>query len=57
MWHLCGTVKMGRVGEKDTRVDKDFRISGLQGLRVVDLSVTPLMPTWASLWYLSYLKC
>ena len=44
MWHMCGTVKMGKPGEPDTCVDKDFRVAGLQGLRVVDMSVAPFLP-------------
>ncbi|KAM0803866.1 glucose-methanol-choline oxidoreductase [Usnea florida] len=43
MWHMCGTVKMGKPAEPDTCVDKDFRVLGVQGLRVVDMSVAPLM--------------
>lgn len=45
MWHLSGSVKMGRVEQRDTCVDKDFRVVGVKALRVVDLSVAPLMPT------------
>ncbi|MCJ1455564.1 hypothetical protein MMC28_005919 [Mycoblastus sanguinarius] len=44
MWHMCGTVKMGNPAEPDRCVDKDFRVVGIQGLRVVDMSVAPLMP-------------
>ena len=45
MWHMCGTVKMGKPAESDTScVDKDFRVTGVQGLRVVDMSVAPFMP-------------
>lgn len=43
MWHMCGTAKMGKPAEPDTCVDKDFRVLGVQGLRVVDMSVAPLM--------------
>lgn len=42
VWHANGTVKMGRIGEKGTCVDGGFRVKGVQGLRVVDLSVAPL---------------
>ena len=45
---VCGTcvgqVKMGKPGEPDTCVDKDFQVAGLQGLRVVDMSVAPFLP-------------
>ena len=34
---------MGKPAEPDTCVDKDFRVLGVQGLRVVDMSVAPLM--------------
>ena len=43
MWHMCGTVKMGKPAEPDTCVDRDFRVLGVQALRVVDMSVAPLM--------------
>ena len=44
MWHSVGTVKMGRIGDPETCVDKNFRVVGVQGLRVVDASVAPLIP-------------
>ena len=44
MWHMCGTVKMGKPGEPDACVDKKFRVMGVQGLRVVDMSVAPFVP-------------
>ena len=44
MWHMCGTVKMGKTGERETCVDNHFRVAGLHGLRVVDLSVAPFLP-------------
>lgn len=40
---------MGKPGEPDACVDKDFRVMGVQGLRVVDMSVAPLMPRWVLL--------
>ena len=46
MWHMCETVKMGKPGEPDTCIDKNFSVMGVQGLRVVDMSVVPLMPRW-----------
>ncbi|MCJ1357626.1 MAG: hypothetical protein MMC33_007622 [Icmadophila ericetorum] len=45
MWHSVGTVKMGRIGDPETCVDKNFRVVGVQGLRVVDASVAPLIPS------------
>jgi len=49
MWHMCGTVRMGRTGDDDddngrTCVDGGFRVLGLEGLRVVDMSVAPFLP-------------
>ncbi|KAL8791599.1 MAG: hypothetical protein Q9195_005804 [Heterodermia aff. obscurata] len=44
MWHTCGTVKMGKIGDQGTCVDKDFKVVGMQNLRVVDMSVVPFLP-------------
>ncbi|KAI4179969.1 MAG: hypothetical protein L6R41_007539, partial [Letrouitia leprolyta] len=44
MWHACGTVKMGKLSEPGTCVDKDFKLVGVQNLRVVDMSVAPFLP-------------
>ena len=46
MWHACGTVKMGKVGEQGTCVDKDFKVIGMESLRVVNMSVAPFLPRW-----------
>ena len=43
-WHMCGTVRMGRKGEETAGVDRNFRVLGTEGLRVVDVSVTPILP-------------
>ncbi|KAF8858139.1 alcohol oxidase [Acephala macrosclerotiorum] len=43
-WHMCSTVRMGKKEDKDACVDTDFRVRGVKGLRVVDLSVIPLLP-------------
>ncbi|KAL8688303.1 MAG: hypothetical protein Q9218_005754 [Villophora microphyllina] len=45
MWHMCGTVAMGKPDSPDTCVDTDFRLQGLDGLRVVDMSVAPFLPS------------
>ena len=43
-WHMSGTVKMGREQGKDGAcVDKDFKVYGIERLRVADLSVLPIM--------------
>lgn len=40
---MCGTVRMG-LDAKDACVDSSFKVFGLERLRVVDLSVCPLIP-------------
>lgn len=42
VWHANGTTKMGRKDDADACVDSDFRVYGVQGLRIADLSVAPL---------------
>ncbi|KAL4769150.1 hypothetical protein BDW60DRAFT_225293 [Aspergillus nidulans var. acristatus] len=42
-WHMTGTVKMGKQGEQDAAVDKSFRLMGVDGLRVADMSVVPVL--------------
>ncbi|KAI2473843.1 GMC oxidoreductase [Annulohypoxylon bovei var. microspora] len=42
-WHMTGTVKMGPPGSADAVVDKDFRLIGIDGLRVADMSVVPIL--------------
>jgi choline dehydrogenase-like flavoprotein len=43
-WHMCSTVRMGRKDDESACVDTDFRVRGMNNLRVVDLSVIPLLP-------------
>ena len=43
-WHPCGTVRMGKEGDKSAGVDPSFRVLGTKRLRVVDLSVMPILP-------------
>lgn len=46
MWHACGTVKMGKLNDPNTCVDKDFKVVGVERLRVVDMSVVPFLPRY-----------
>lgn len=43
-FHMVGTCKMGKDGEDDACVDKEFRVRGVKNLRVADMSVMPLLP-------------
>lgn len=44
-WHMCSTVRMGKDKDENTAcVDTNFRVLGVEGLRVVDCSVLPLLP-------------
>lgn len=43
-WHMTGTVKMGKIGEEGACVDNTFRVIGVERLRVVDMSVVPIIP-------------
>lgn len=44
-WHMCGTLRMGKKEdvEDGVCVDSDFRVLGTEKLRVVDMSVVPLL--------------
>jgi choline dehydrogenase-like flavoprotein len=42
--HACGTCQIGNPANDQAVVDGDFRVLGLQGLRVVDASVFPRIP-------------
>ena len=42
-WHMTGTVKMGKSGDQDAAVDSHFRVFGVDGLRVADMSVVPVL--------------
>jgi choline dehydrogenase len=44
-YHLIGTARMGPVSDKSSVVDDELRVHGLQGIRVVDASVMPNMPS------------
>ncbi|HET6608228.1 MAG TPA: GMC family oxidoreductase N-terminal domain-containing protein [Rhodopila sp.] len=44
-YHLIGTARMGPASDKTAVVDDQLRVHGLQGLRVVDASIMPSMPS------------
>lgn len=44
VWHFAGTCKMGGEDDEMAVVDKNFRVRGVKRLRVVDLSVTAVLP-------------
>jgi choline dehydrogenase len=44
-YHVMGTARMGRAVDPSTVVDDQLRIHGLDGLRIVDASVMPSMPS------------
>ncbi|KAL8808636.1 MAG: hypothetical protein Q9200_004165 [Gallowayella weberi] len=44
IWHASATCKMGRAGDRNAVVDSRGRVFGVQGLRVVDASVFPVLP-------------
>ncbi|MEQ8666419.1 MAG: choline dehydrogenase [Rhodospirillales bacterium] len=42
-WHLSGTARMGRADDRNAVVDKEGRVIGLGGCRIVDASVMPVV--------------
>jgi choline dehydrogenase-like flavoprotein len=42
-WHMLCTARMGR-DERDACVDSEFKVFGLEALRIVDFSVCPFVP-------------
>ncbi|KAH7160438.1 hypothetical protein B0J13DRAFT_127884 [Dactylonectria estremocensis] len=43
-WHMSGTCKLGR-DASDSVVDSRFRVFGVNGLRVADMSIMPIIPS------------
>ncbi|KAI8813457.1 glucose-methanol-choline oxidoreductase [Cladochytrium replicatum] len=41
-WHMASTAKMGHANDEDAVVDSSFRLGGISGLRVADMSVVPV---------------
>ena len=44
-YHIMGTCRMGPDSDSSTVVDNTLRVHGLEGLRVVDASIMPTMPS------------
>lgn len=45
IFHPVGTAKMGRDDDPDAVVDTRLRVRGIEGLRVVDASIMPVIPS------------
>lgn len=43
LFHFGGTCKMGKEGDEMAVVDKEFKVRGVKGLKVVDHAIAPLM--------------
>jgi len=43
IYHLSGTCKMGPASDKEAVVDPRLRVHGINGLRVIDASITPII--------------
>ena len=44
-YHVMGTCKMGRADDPMAVVDPELKVHGMEGLRVVDASIMPTMPS------------
>jgi 5-(hydroxymethyl)furfural/furfural oxidase len=45
VWHASGTCRMGGANDRDAVTDTEGRVRGTQGLRVVDASLMPKLPS------------
>jgi len=43
--HVCSTARMGRADDPEAVVDPECRVIGVEGLRVVDASIMPSVPS------------
>jgi choline dehydrogenase len=51
IYHASGTCRMGPVSERDAVVDADLRVHGIEGVRIADASIMPVIvnaPTHAA---------
>ena len=44
-YHLVGTCRMGRKDDARSVVDDELRVIGATGLRVIDASIMPMLPS------------
>jgi choline dehydrogenase len=44
-YHVMGTARMGPAGDASAVVDDQLRVHGMDGLRIVDASIMPNMPS------------
>ena len=44
-YHVCGSCRIGMAGDPMAVVDSDLLVHGMQGLRIVDASVMPVIPS------------
>jgi choline dehydrogenase len=44
-WHPVGTCRMGKAKDKNAVLDSELRVRGIEGLRVIDASAMPFIPS------------
>lgn len=45
VYHVMGTCRMGPADQRDSVVDASLRVHGIEGLRVIDASIMPTLPS------------
>ena len=45
IYHMSGSAKMGPAGDQFAVVDHELKVHGIQGLRVIDASIMPTIPS------------